>query len=284
MNVPQGMPKLPDLTPHNLAVIEGMKSITFVERYIRRFVRSIQRIAKWPYGVILWFNIVPYIVLGIIIYTIYVLIKSPNNNVYTKIGSGTKKVYTTGKTWWQKIWAVITWPFRKLKELIKPSYKFRLFIRSISPFQGALPSTQRQQMMSGRCDHLRWIQDTSDGAQGFCHSAIRPKDIVWEMDMSKLPEYFELPDERRAEMQSRLKIRIPYSVYPQDSFYVPECDRATFIDYKDANGNEMPAPLFEDTGMACKMREVPSMKYTKRVRARNEGLSTLVEESTPSVS
>lgn len=240
----------------------------------KELVKQIAKLVRMPFRVLWWYNVLPYVVLFLVCWLLYILIRGPGDGVLSGIGSGTSAAYNTTKGLFATMFGWIGVVFAKIRSLLTPSYKIQMFFRSISPFQGSIPTVPRQQMMSGRCDNLRWIQDSAEGAQGFCHSAIRPLDLIWTLDVSKMPEYFELPLERRMQLNPKMKVRIPYSEHPQDSFYVPECDKATFFDVIDpTTKKEVLAPLFEDTGMKCKLKEVPSTLYTAKTREAGEDLT-----------
>ena len=211
----------------------------------------------------LFSDLSPYLVLILIIVLIIVLVKHPSAL------SPSRPVSAIGRAW---DWLMSKLPF---SGLITNS---RMIFQSYSLSPPKIPCIPRTVMMSGRCDQLRWIQDASDGAKGFCYSAIRPKDIIWDIDKTQMPEYRQLPDVRRNEVDARMKIRIPYSPAPEDSFFVPRCDLATYKDVMDPKDptKELPANLLDDTGLTCKFREVPSTRYVAKERAPDGNLNAWV--------
>ena len=121
-----------------------------------------------------------------------------------------------------------------LEILIKPGYKFRQVIHVFTPLKGNTKSLPRNVLSVGRCDNQNWIQLdggakvklTADRSKGSCFAATRPKDIVWNMDISKMPEYNDLSAETQRELDKKLKVFIPYGEGPNNTkstntFFVP---------------------------------------------------------------
>lgn len=214
----------------------------------------------------------PYLVIVLIIVVIVLLVKKPEIFVapVQAVYSIPADMVAATSSWSDYLWSWVP--------KIDLGYRWRLFAASVSPYPTKLNTIPRQNMMSGRCDNLRWLQDAPDGAKGFCWSAIRPKPIIWELDLSKMPEYFELPTPRKQDIDTKLKVKIPYSSNPEDSFYVPRCDLATFEGVPDENDptKEMSAAhLLEDTGTTCRLRELPSNGYTAMQRKSKNNLDNM---------
>ena len=248
---------------------------------IERLVDQVKKIAQMPIRVAWWFNAMPYIVLFLVCFLLYILIKgpagSPLSSAVGGISSTTSEAYNTTKGFFAKAFGWLTVFWAKLRSFMTPNYRVQMFFRSISPFQGSIPSVPRQQMMSGRCDNLRWIDSSTEGTAGYCLSSVRPNDFIWNLDISKMPEYFELPLERRMQLTPKMRIRIPYvrgDPNAKDTFFIPDCKNATFVDVIDpVTKKEVPAPLFEDTGMMCKLKELPSSLFTAKTRGEGEDLT-----------
>lgn len=209
------------------------------------------------------FTIILLIILGVVF--ISSMIRSASNTS-SRMSTNTRNFIRSQQSWWSRFWKGLQ---DRFGFLFRPSYRLRLFFRMFIPFRGNEGTIPRPTMTAGRCDHLNWVQDTPDGARGFCFSAVRPKDIEWLLDMSKTPEYFDLPEARKKQYDAQMKVRIPYSEQPQDSFFVPMCDKAVFAD------TGKPANLFEDTGTTCKLLELPSKGYNTMVRKKEASLDDL---------
>lgn len=241
-----------------------------------RRVRAMNRMAKSNFSLFLLAflkDLSPYIVLAVVILVIIGGAKSASAfRPLRDLDAKRKKEFSKAKSRFERL---KTWIKTKLKWLIKlitPSYRVRLFVRMLLPFGGKGNQIPRQRIMSGRCDNHRWIQVNEngdpdldmDGRRGYCFSAIRPENIEWELDVSRMPDYNDLPQQTKKSMQSRMTVVIPYddetSVKDGNTFFVPRCDKAYYKNAKDANGKNVPATLLEDMGTSCKLGSHPFVK------------------------
>ena len=213
-----------------------------------------------------------YIVLFIIILIIILAV----NGAFSSGGLFSRK-YDSTTSFFGKLWYYLTAPFAFISKKLGP------YTTSVTLFPKEPVTIPREQLYSGRCDQIRWIQDNADGEKGFCYSSIRPNDIIWDLEKTKMPEYFNLPQIIRSQADYKMKVRIPYSQTPEDSFYVPRCDLATFagtVDPNDPKKEISAAGLFEDTGTTCKLKEMPSKTYKAMQRKKDDNLDTLRELDT----
>lgn len=242
----------------------------------KRRVKAMERMAKSNLRLFMLAflkDLSPYIVLAFVILLIISASKgSALLRPLKKIDAKRKKAFAKAQSRWQRLkrWikAKLTWLIR----LLTPSYRVRLFLRMFTPFGGKGSQIPRQRIMSGRCDNHRWIQIDdknhiqldADGRRGYCFSSIRPEDIEWELDVSKMPDFNDLPERTRKNMQSKMKIVIPFdkenTVKDGNTFFVPRCDKAYYKDAKDGQGKPLPATLLEDTGTSCKLASYPFVK------------------------
>lgn len=210
----------------------------------------------------------PYLVLALIIIVVIILAKGAKRS---NVQSDPKKlsVFNQAKTRTQRI---ISWIKEKIALVLSklmPGYQLRMMFSMIGgpKYSNVVP---REQVKSGRCDNYRWIQldknnnivIDSDGQEGRCFSAIRPKNIEWELDISKTPEFYELPEARQTQLKPKMKIVIPYdtedSIKDGNTFFIPRCDRAY---YGDDPTKKVPInQVLEDAGTTCRMVSHPIAK------------------------
>lgn len=242
----------------------------------KRRVKAMERMAKSNLKLFMLAflkDLSPYIVLAFVILLIISASKGGAMlRPLKKIDAKRKKAFARAQSKWQRLKRWIKTKLAWLIRLLTPSYRVRLFLKMFTPFGGKSSQIPRQRIMSGRCDNHRWIQITdkdkidlnTDGKRGYCFSSIRPEDIEWELDVSKMPDYNDLPQQTRKNMQSKMKIIIPFdkedSVRDGNTFFVPRCDKAYYKDAKDAKGKPVPASLLEDTGTTCKLASYPFVK------------------------
>jgi hypothetical protein len=145
---------------------------------------------------------------------------------------------------------------------ISPDTRMKLY--SINPFGTSQPTIPRPIIHSGRCDNLSFFEDSSEGQQGHCEVSQIPDDIVWTIDESQLPEYVSLPSDLQKKLTPKLTIRIPYTKNPEESFFVPQCDKATYAD-------NTPVKLYNDLGMSCSLNQPSIINATKTEQDQTKG-------------
>lgn len=255
-------------------------------------VRAMNRMAKSNFRLFLLAllkDLSPYIALLIIILFIIVLMKgSAIMRPFRRLDARRRVAFAKGKSRYQRFKLWLKSKFDWLFKLLTPGYRVRLFLRMFLPGGAAANQIPRQRIMSGRCDNNRWIQINdrnevqldADGKRGYCFSAIRPEDIKWDLDITKMPDYNELPEQTRKSIQSRMQIIIPFdnedSVRDGNTFFVPRCDKAYYAKAKDKDGKPIPAKLLEDFGTSCKLGSYAFVKgsYGSAGKTREEVAQT----------
>jgi hypothetical protein len=227
----------------------------------------------------------PYLVLFLVIIFIILLVKGLSRASSTS-NPEQQGAYSSLKSRPQIFFESILSKLRSILNIIAPGHKVRSFFGMFSltgPKYNAIP---RSQMKSGRCDNNRWIQIDNefnknvvldvDGQSGKCYSAVSPKDIVWELDASKMGELYELPAKRQDDLKKYMTVTIPYetdsSVKDGNTFFIPRCNDAY---YGDDPTNK--ADMFEDLGTACKIKVHPLLKakYSVSSKTRNQVVSEM---------
>lgn len=241
-----------------------------------RRVKAMERMAKSNFKLfVLAFlkDLSPYLVLVFIILFFIFLSKGGSLvKPVRKLDTKRKRAFQRAQTRWQRFVSWLKAKLRWLLQLFTPGYRTILFLRMFIPFGSKTKYIPRQRMMSGRCDNHRWIQVDGndkpqlsvDGRRGYCFSALRPDDIKWDLDVSKLPDFHELPNELKKKANAKLSVVIPYdkedTVRDGNTFFVPRCDKAYYKDVKDATGKNVSAKLLEDMGTSCKLASYSLVK------------------------
>jgi hypothetical protein len=241
-----------------------------------RRVKAMERMAKSNMSLFLLAflkDLSPYIVLVVIIFIVILLSKGKlSTRPLRRLDAKRKKEFARAKSRWYRIKQWFLTKFLWVRNILTPSYRVRLILNMLMPFGGKNNQIPRQRIMSGRCDNHRWIQVNEkgeydvdmDGRRGYCFSAIRPKDIEWELDMSRMPDFHDLPEEAKKDFQKMKNVVIPYdtedTVKDGNTFFVPRCDKAYFKDFKDERGQPKKVTMLEDTGTSCKLASHSMMK------------------------
>lgn len=175
----------------------------------------------------------PYIILGIVIYLIYC---ACNNQ---SAWGNAKKTNTSKSDLW------IQRQLKKADPKYWLSHDTKIFINSFGGDKKP-KTTPRPLMKSGRCDNISFVEDSPQGVYGHCESTKIPDDIIFDIDQSQIPEFISLPANLKKVLEPRLHIKIPYTKKPEESFYVPQCDKATYSDGTAVD-------LYDEAGMSCKL-------------------------------
>jgi hypothetical protein len=242
----------------------------------KRRVKAMERMAKSNLRLFMLAflkDLSPYIVLFFILMLIIFLSKGGSfMRPLRRLDNRRRTAFAKAQSRWQRFKRWIREKLQWLIKLFTPGYRTRLFLQMFMPFGGKSNYVPRQRVMSGRCDNQRWIQIDEnnaaqlevDGKRGFCFSAIRPEDIEWQLDVSQMPDFHELPETTRKEMQKRMSIVIPYdkedSIRDGNTFFIPRCDKAYYKNARDSKGKPIAAKLLEDTGTSCKLASHPLVK------------------------
>jgi hypothetical protein len=240
-----------------------------MERLKAKEVRALEKMGTGMWKIFfgsLISNATPYIVLILLIVMIILISRGSDvTRPIRKLNDRRKREFAKAKSRLQKIrdWIrdKLQW-FRAMFRLIAPGYRVRLFIRMFLPFRGKQPTVPRYRLRSGRCDNVRWLQEDRDGQRGYCYSAIRPKDIEWELDETRLTEFYTLPRSQRERMLKKMKVYIPYTTdhitrSSKNSFFVPQCEKARYED-------GTPAHLLSDSGTTCLLNTKSLTQYKKQ--------------------
>jgi len=229
------------------------------------------RITKMLQGVLepLWRNIAPYVALAIVIIVAVSFLKGggkkSNNsrqnrgrNPFSGLGRTIRNAERTVEKdtvlafkWTRKIFRRIIKFFEKL---FHPLYQITQFFNLFSGGAHSKNVFDRTQIQSGRCDNINWLETTDEGKKGVCDIAKHPTDLTWNLDTSQTPEYFELPQSRKSQLDIYNTVKIPWDVNPEASFYVPQCEKAYYPKTCTKNGICIKADMFEDLGLTCKAK------------------------------
>ena len=113
----------------------------------------------------------------------------------------------------------------------------------------------RDQMPSGRCDNINWVETTEEGTNGNCDTSTHPVDIKWSIDNTQIPEFNYLPQARKTQLINMYSnVNIPWSIDPTNTLYVPQCDKAYYKDTCTADGVCVATNMFQDLGLSCSTR------------------------------
>jgi len=232
------------------------------------------RITKMLQGMLepLWRNIAPYVALALVLIIAVMFLKGgskKNNNrnkssgfkfrnPFSGIGKTIGKIERTAKKdtqiafkWTRKLFERL---IKFLQKLFHPFYKLTQFFHLFSG--GAhTRAFNRIQIGSGRCDNVKWLETTAEGQKGLCDAAKHPIDLTWNLDSSKTPEYFDLPQSRKSQLDSYTTVKIPWDINPEASFYVPQCDKAYYPKTCNSSGICVKADMFEDLGLSCRIKD-----------------------------
>lgn len=124
------------------------------------------------------------------------------------------------------------------------------FLRMMNPMAKQVPSVPREQLKSGRCDNMKFVENRNQ-----CEATVKPDDILWELDISKFPEYYNLPIAEQKRLEKRLKVYIPWQ--QNASFYVPQCNKARFQGEVEGSASK----LLLENGTTCRLNEIKSEKF-----------------------
>ena len=124
-----------------------------------------------------------------------------------------------------KIWSSIT----------VPPHINRL-LNTFNQYSDGGPTVPRTVVNSGRCDNIKWIENTEDGKMGSCDSAIRPQDLTWKLDpqlnsefrTGNFQEYAKANDLDPKHWTNNTNVIIPWDRSPETTFFVPQCEQAYF--------------------------------------------------------
>jgi hypothetical protein len=217
----------------------------------------------------LWKNAAPYVVLAVVIITLVVFMKNTNSiisNRRSNISTAKRIKQSANKNLnpsnyyiirqIQKLWSWILSKFKKIiDKILAPLYRIRQFTGMISGGAHDNSPILRQRIESGRCDNLKWVETTAEGTKGYCNNSIHPIDLTWKIDTTKTPEYFDLPQIRKQQLENYLTVKIPWDKSPNATFYVPKCDKAYYPATCTKEGICQKADLFEDVGLACRLKD-----------------------------
>lgn len=259
-----------------MRTVDEMRRAETMELIEKKKLKAMQKMAKGNFKLfILAFlkDLSPYLVLAFIIWVIVVLMKggSSASRRSNRRTTDPKKrsAFAKIKSKWENFLDKILDRFAVVINFFTPGYRMRMFFNMFSPTGPRYNAIPRPQMKSGRCDNMRWIQIDNDidknvvldmdGKAGKCYSAIRPKNIVWELDTSKMSELYELPTKRQEDIKRNMTVTIPYtsddSIKDGNTFFYPRCDAAYY-----GNDPKNKADMFEDLGTSCKIKVHPLLK------------------------
>ena len=220
----------------------------------------------------LWRNAAPYIVLFLVLAALVLALKSGGGRRRSNGGQGfnpitalKRSVRNTARTIKRDVIAVDHYIIRKIKKILAsiraffqklfhPFYKLKKLSGIVSG--GAHnKSFERVKIESGRCDNMNWVETTTEGSKGNCDNAVHPIDLTWKLDTTKTPEYYDLPQNRKGDLDKYLTVKIPWDVNPEATFYVPQCEKAYYPQTCKSNGICEKADMFEDLGLSCKAKD-----------------------------
>lgn len=258
-----------------MRTVDDMRRAETMELIEKKKLKAMEKMAKGNFKLFilaLLKDLSPYIVLALVIWFIVVLMKggkfASTRSKRTK-DPKRRSAFARVKTKWENMLDKILDKFQVIIDFFSPGYRTRMFFNMFSPTGPRYNAIPRPQMKSGRCDNLRWIQIDNDldkqvvldmdGKAGKCYSSVRPKNIVWELDASRMSELYELPAKRQDELKRNMTVTIPYtsddSIKDGNTFFYPRCDAAYY-----GNDPKNKADMFEDLGTSCKMKVHPLLK------------------------
>lgn len=176
----------------------------------------------------------------------------------------------------------------QFSELFDFGYRINAIKRLFGTFNE--PTIERPRFTTGRCNNVDMLETVkvdgnasegtykgaaaADQKTGNCKTIYKPNPIEWEIDTSKLgSNWSELPDSIREDLSDRTKVYIPYIKDTEDgnmgSFWVPDCNHATYKKRITENGKEreedtaLPTQLLEKNNyVTCKLAKIPARIYT----------------------
>lgn len=258
-----------------MRTVDEMRRAETMELIEKKKLKAMEKMAKGNFK--LFFlailkDLSPYIVLAFIIFLIVVLLKggkAASRRSKRPTDPKRRTAFAKIKSKWENMLDKILDKFQIIIDFFSPGYRTRMFFNMFSPTGPRYNAIPRPQMKSGRCDNLRWIQIDNDldkqavldmdGKPGKCYSSVRPKNIVWELDVSRMSELYELPAKRQDDLKRNMTVTIPYtsddSIKDGNTFFYPRCDAAYY-----GNDPKNKADMFEDLGTSCKMKVHPLLK------------------------
>jgi hypothetical protein len=160
----------------------------------------------------------------------------------------------------------------QFSELFDFGYRVSAIQRLFGTFNE--PTTARPRFSTGRCNNVDMLEtvqsDNKENTAGVykgtaegekprrteemskCKTVFKPKDIEWEIKTGDLgTDWSELPESIQTDLQDKTTVYIPYQFSADrdagnmGSFFVPQCDQATYKKRIIENGQvkEVPTPL-----------------------------------------
>lgn len=267
--------RMSELTGEDIRIMSEMTAKEVAEALERRRIKAMERMAKSNFKlfmVAILKDLSPYIVLVLVIVLFIMLVRGTFGKTIRRVDKKRAQAFSKAKSRWKRFIAWIKAKLAPIRKFVTPGYKMRLFFQMIMPFGSENKGIPRQRIQSGRCDNMRWIQLNAndapqldlDGEKGYCFSAIRPENIEWSIEPSKIPDFFDLPQNVQKGLQSRMKIVIPFdqesSIKNGNTFFIPRCDKAYYKDLKTPDGQRVPAPLLDELGTSCRLKSYPFTK------------------------
>lgn len=208
---------------------KASSSFTGLTNAVRHAPYIISLLTTVVYSLLIFITFaMPYIILGFVIYVLYCICSG--KSIWPKSSNSSKS--SSSSSWFDPKYFL--------------SHETKMFINSYNPGGKTPKTTPRPLMKSGRCDNISFVEDSQEGTYGNCESTKIPDDIIFDIDQSQIPEYISLPKNLKKTLEPGLHIRIPYSKTPEETFYVPQCDKATYSDGS-------PVDLYDEAGMSCKL-------------------------------
>jgi hypothetical protein len=227
----------------------------------------------------LWDNAAPYVVLALVLILIVLAMsgglkggKSKGSGInpiksILRIGNKLKRVAVNDARYIKngvvyesnyiirKIKAFFNAIGKFFEKLLHPLYKVKKLLFSLTGGAHDAALIERIKIESGRCDNMSWVETTAEGSKGQCDNSVHPIDLTWKLDNTKTPEYFDLPNARKAELDKYSTVKIPWDINPEASFYVPQCEKAYYPQTCTSSGICEKADMFEDLGLSCKIKD-----------------------------
>ena len=184
---------------------------------------------------------IPYVVLFMFLLCLYLLL----TGAFTSKSKSTRKSNSVAeikkyekmiKRQFTGFFGSIYLYFYKLWNSISLPPQINRLLNTFNQYNDGGPTVPRDLVNSGRCDNIKWIENTEDGKMGSCDSAIRPQDLTWKLDpqlnsefrSGNFAEYASKNGLDPKIWTNNTNVIIPWGRSPETTFFVPQCEQAYF--------------------------------------------------------
>jgi hypothetical protein len=151
--------------------------------------------------------------------------------------------------------------FYKIWSSISVPPQINRLLNTFNQYNDGGPTVPRTVVTSGRCDNIKWIENTGDGKMGTCTSTIRPQDLTWKLDSQlnsefrsgSFQDYAKANGLDSSQWVNNTNVIIPWDRSPETTFFVPQCEQAYFANQCRSEANKTSCKTHEQwaDGYCC---------------------------------